>query len=134
MNSAAPQSPPLPLDLAHRFRLLAQPGLGTPPAAARMPSRRPRRESMLAATLVLTAHAAGLALLATQTTAAVTMAMLDRCRDIVLNVSATNGAALTAYRRLGFREHGRFVEGFAVRRPAGPLGWLLRSIERLLPI
>jgi GNAT superfamily N-acetyltransferase len=69
--------------------------------------------------------------LATRTTSAVTMAILDRCRDIVLNVSAGNLPAQAVYRKLGYREVARFVELYAVRRPRGPLGWLQRAAEAL---
>ena len=74
MNSAAPPLPPLPGDLAHHLPPLAppaQPGLDAPTGSGRVRTRGARRESTLAASLVLAAHAAGLVLLATQTTAAV---------------------------------------------------------------
>ncbi|MCS6801846.1 MAG: GNAT family N-acetyltransferase [Chloroflexota bacterium] len=68
---------------------------------------------------------------ATQVTSAVILAILDRCRDIVLNVSAANAPAQAVYRKLGFREAMRFVEAVAVRRPGGIAGWLQRAVERL---
>ncbi|MFN8532715.1 MAG: GNAT family N-acetyltransferase [Dehalococcoidia bacterium] len=67
---------------------------------------------------------------AKRVTSAVTMAILDRCRDIVLNVNATNAPALAAYRALGFREASSFVEVVAARRPSGLVGWLLGRFER----
>ncbi|GIW05369.1 MAG: hypothetical protein KatS3mg060_0174 [Dehalococcoidia bacterium] len=69
--------------------------------------------------------------LATRVTSAVTMAILDRCRDIVLNVSAGNAPAQAAYRKLGFREATRFVEVLAVRRPSGLFGWIQRALDSL---
>lgn len=70
---------------------------------------------------------------ATRVTSAVTLAILDRCRDIVLNVSASNLPAQAAYRKLGFREATRFVELVAVRRPTGALGWVQRAVDAILP-
>jgi protein TonB len=72
MNSAATALPPLPVDFLDESippAPHAQRGTGAPPASAR--ARGARRESMLAAALAMAAHAAGLALLATQTTAAI---------------------------------------------------------------
>lgn len=67
---------------------------------------------------------------ATRVTSAVAMALLDRCRDIILNVSATNAPAQAAYRRLGFSEYSRFVEAFSTRRSSGIWGMLGRWLRR----
>lgn len=59
--------------------------------------------------------------LATAVTAAVTAALLRLgCRDVILNVVADNAPAIHVYRALGFRDHCRFLEGTAVRRPTAP--------------
>lgn len=38
------------------------------------------------------------------------------CRDVVLNVTAENEAAIRFYTGLGFREHSRYWTGQAMRR------------------
>ncbi|HLZ70730.1 MAG TPA: GNAT family N-acetyltransferase [Dehalococcoidia bacterium] len=58
--------------------------------------------------------------LARAVTAAVTAALLAKgCRDVVLNVRADNAPAIHVYAALGYREHCRFWEGWAERRPLG---------------
>ena len=37
------------------------------------------------------------------------------CRDVVLNVAVTNGAAIRVYERLGFTRHSRYLEAMALR-------------------
>ena len=54
--------------------------------------------------------------LGTLVTNAVTRDVLASCREAVLSVDPGNEHALRAYRRLGFREVGRLIEGPAVRR------------------
>ncbi len=51
-------------------------------------------------------------------TAAVTADLLaGPYRDVILNVAVANEPAVRLYRGLGFREHCRYQEGRAVRRP-----------------
>jgi len=51
-------------------------------------------------------------------TSAVTEAALEQHRDVVLNVRQDNAPAIAVYDRLGYRVHGPFIEGPAVRRSA----------------
>ena len=63
-------------------------------------------------------------------TSAVTAELLDRVRDVALNVHADNDPAVAAYARLGFRTHCQLVERLA-RRRAG--GWgLMRPIREAM--
>jgi RimJ/RimL family protein N-acetyltransferase len=52
---------------------------------------------------------------ATAATGAVTAELLRTCDQVVLNVRSDNPPALQAYRRLGYAEHVRFVEGLGHR-------------------
>lgn len=54
--------------------------------------------------------------MATSVTSAVTEAALEEHRDVVLNVREDNVPAIPVYERLGYRTHGTFIEGPAVRR------------------
>ena len=56
--------------------------------------------------------------MATTCTSAVTASALERHRDVVLNVRRDNAAAIAVYERLGYRVHGPFIEGPAIRRSA----------------
>ena len=56
--------------------------------------------------------------MATSCTSAVTEAALEQHRDVVLNVRHDNAPAVAVYDRLGYRTHGTFLEGPAVRRAA----------------
>jgi RimJ/RimL family protein N-acetyltransferase len=58
-------------------------------------------------------------------TGAVTEHLLADCQEVVLSVDPRNVAAVRAYRRLGYREVGRLIEGAAVRRDHG-LGAFMR--------
>jgi len=57
--------------------------------------------------------------MATSCTSAVTEAALEEHRDVVLNVREDNEPAISVYQRLGYRTHGPFLEGPAIRRA----GW-----------
>jgi RimJ/RimL family protein N-acetyltransferase len=61
-------------------------------------------------------------------TGAVTQYLLDDCREVVLTVAPGNVAAVRAYRRLGYREVGRLIEGAAVRRDHGLSAFLRRRL------
>ena len=65
------------------------------------------------------------------TTSAVTQELLRSCDQVVLNVRSDNPPALAAYRALGYREHVRFEERLAHRRPPGWDG-ILSPLRRLL--
>jgi len=56
--------------------------------------------------------------MATSCTSAVTEAALEEHADVVLNVRQDNEVAIAVYARLGYRVHGQFIEGPAVRRSA----------------
>lgn len=63
-------------------------------------------------------------------TSAVTGELLDRVRDVTLNVHADNEPAVAAYVRLGYRIHCRLVERLAHRRSGG---WgLMRPIREAM--
>src|SRR6266540_238376 len=49
-------------------------------------------------------------------TSAVTEAAFEEHADVVLNVRQDNEVAIAVYQRLGYRMHGQFLEGPAVRR------------------
>lgn len=66
--------------------------------------------------------------LATVTTSAVTAALLERQRDVVLSVDPSNSPAIHAYRRLGYVDAGEIVEAGAQRRATT----LSTSLRRLL--
>ena len=61
-------------------------------------------------------------------TSAVTRWLLESCRDVVLSVDPRNAPAVQAYRKLGFRDVGRLIEGPAVRRDWGVAAWLRRRV------
>lgn len=61
-------------------------------------------------------------------TTAVTRRLLDNCRDVVLSVDPRNAPAVQTYRKLGFRDAGRLIEGPAVRRGLGVAAWLRRRV------
>lgn len=68
--------------------------------------------------------------LAKMVTSAVTAELLQRVGDVVLNVHADNGPAITAYERLGYREHCRLSERLGHRRSGG---WgLMRPIREAI--
>lgn len=63
-------------------------------------------------------------------TAGVTAELLDRVRDVALNVYADNDPAVAAYSRLGYREYCRLGEWVAYRRAGG---WdLMRPLRAAL--
>lgn len=64
-------------------------------------------------------------------TSAVTSELLRTCREVVLTVDPGNTAAVHAYRKLGFRDVGRLIEGAAVRRDLGLASWLRRRVAAL---
>jgi RimJ/RimL family protein N-acetyltransferase len=67
--------------------------------------------------------------LARATTSAVTAQLLGFCREVVLSVDPTNVPAVTAYRRLGYEEVARLIEGAATRRDVlGLVTWARRSL------
>ena len=55
---------------------------------------------------------------ATAATSAATEALLEQCDTVVLTVDPSNAPAITAYRRLGYREGGEMLEATAMRRDA----------------
>jgi ribosomal protein S18 acetylase RimI-like enzyme len=63
---------------------------------------------------------------ATIVTSAVTADLLKRCPDIVLTVDPENAPAVRAYRRLGYQEDCRLVEGAANRRDLVGFGAAMR--------
>ncbi len=66
--------------------------------------------------------------LGTLVTGAVTKELLVSCREVVLSVDPGNAAAVHAYRRLGYRDAGRLIEGSAVRRDLGVGAFLRRRL------
>jgi ribosomal protein S18 acetylase RimI-like enzyme len=65
-------------------------------------------------------------------TGAVTADLLERVRDVALNVHADNGPAITAYSRLGYREYCRLTERLGRRRSGG---WgLMRPLREAMRI
>ena len=64
-------------------------------------------------------------------TSAVTRHLLTSCREVVLSVDPRNDAAVAAYRRLGYRDVGRLIEGSAVRRDLGVGAFLRRRLAAL---
>ena len=72
---------------------------------------------------------------ATACTAAVSNELLKTCRDVVLNVNASNGPAIMVYTKLGYREHCRFVEVIGARRgnwfTETLIRWLVDRISRM---
>jgi ribosomal protein S18 acetylase RimI-like enzyme len=69
--------------------------------------------------------------LGTLVTSAVTEHLLRVCQDVVLSVDPRNTPAVAAYRRLGYREVGRLVEGGATRRDLGLGAFLRRRLAAL---
>ena len=69
--------------------------------------------------------------LGTLVTGAVTEQLLSSCRDVTLTVAPGNVAAVGAYRRLGYREVGRLIEGAAVRRDVGVGAFVRRRLAAL---
>lgn len=69
--------------------------------------------------------------LGTVVTSAVTRHLLADCREVVLSVDQRNVPAVRAYRRLGYREVGRLIEGSAVRRDLGLGAFLRRRLAGL---
>jgi ribosomal protein S18 acetylase RimI-like enzyme len=63
---------------------------------------------------------------ATVVTSAVTSDLLQQCRDIVLTVDPENTPAVHAYRRLGYQEECRLLEGAANRKDLVGLGAIFR--------
>ena len=64
-------------------------------------------------------------------TSAVTKELLTSGREAVLSVEPANEAAVRTYRRLGFREAGRIIEGPSVRRDLGILAFVRRRLAAL---
>lgn len=62
----------------------------------------------------------------TAATSAVTAALLETCRFVLLTVEQTNESALRVYRRLGYREECRLLESGARRKDTFGLGSLVR--------
>jgi ribosomal protein S18 acetylase RimI-like enzyme len=70
--------------------------------------------------------------LAQATTAAVTQQLLESCGEVVLSVDPTNVPAVQAYRRLGYVEVARLIEGAASRRDmTGAVTVMRRTLARL---
>lgn len=69
--------------------------------------------------------------LAKLVTSAVTQHLLKRHREVVLSVDPRNEPAVAAYRRLGFREVSRLIEGAAVRRDLGLTTIVRRRVAAL---
>ena len=66
---------------------------------------------------------------ATLATGATTMALLNRCEDVVLTVDPKNVPAVRAYWRLGYSEVCRLIEAPVTRRDTFGLGaWMQRSL------
>ena len=64
-------------------------------------------------------------------TSAVTRHLLTSCREVVLSVDPRNVTAVAAYRRLGYRDVGRLIEGAAVRRDLVVGAFLRRRLAAL---
>jgi len=77
---------------------------------------RSRRSNAAAVGNVLTRVAYRNRGMATSCTSAVTEAAFEEHADVVLNVRQDNEVAIAVYQRLGYRMHGQFLEGPAVRR------------------
>ena len=69
--------------------------------------------------------------LGTLVSGAVTGQLLVDCREVALSVAPENVAAVRAYRRLGYREVGRLIEGAATRRELGVGAFLRRRLAAL---
>ena len=65
---------------------------------------------------------------ATAATSAATEALLEQCDTVVLTVDPSNAPAITAYRRLGYREAGEMLEATAMRRDASAMLALPRRL------
>src|SRR5438445_148142 len=79
---------------------------------------RSHRSNLAAVGNVLTRIAYRNRGMATSCTSAVTEAAFEEHADVVLNVRQDNEVAIAVYARLGYRVHGQFIEGPAVRRSA----------------
>ncbi len=66
--------------------------------------------------------------LGTLVTSAVTRELLTSGREAVLSVEPSNEAAVRTYRRLGFREVARIIEGPSVRRDLGIRAFVRRRV------
>jgi len=64
-------------------------------------------------------------------TSAVTQHVFSKCQEVVLSVDPRNVAAVRAYRRLGYRDVGRLIEGAAVRRGGSVASFLRRRLAEL---
>lgn len=64
-------------------------------------------------------------------TSAVTNELLHKCRDVVLSVNPQNAAGVRAYRRLGYQEACRLIEGAAASRHSTPAAFLRRRLAEL---
>lgn len=64
-------------------------------------------------------------------TGAVTRELLRGCREVVLSVDPDNVAAVRSYKRLGYREVGKLIEGAATRHDVGLAAFLRRRIAEL---
>ncbi len=67
--------------------------------------------------------------LATATTSAVTAQLLEQCDNVVLTVDPDNAPAVTAYRRLGYREICQLIEASATRRDNFGAGVAFRRLR-----
>lgn len=65
---------------------------------------------------------------ATLATSAVTAALLEFCRDVVLSVNRDNDPAISAYHTLGYKDVGDIVEAAARRRIGGVTSGLRRMV------
>jgi ribosomal protein S18 acetylase RimI-like enzyme len=64
-------------------------------------------------------------------TGAVTQELLKRCRDVVLTVDPDNTPAVSAYRRLGYREECQLLEASVARKDLLGVGsWVARLLAR----
>jgi len=64
-------------------------------------------------------------------TSAVTSELLRSCREVVLSVNPQNEAGVRAYRRLGYQEACRLIEGAAVSRHSATTAFVRRRLAEL---